>query len=272
VNINPTGCTTQQGMNRLAQSSQQLFQQLATGSGTVFRFKLTNTLAAGGAATANILKWNGSTFQVQSAGTVHDEEPGGYGRALSMMKDGVPDAMARTGHYSIIIMEKTIHTDITTTVNASAPTFRLARLSSGNQTLGATGTIAWGAFIEDGSGTFTMTGGLSTLNIPNTGWYRASLSFASLIGTGAAFGHPTYAEGPSQLQISLTTVSGSADSFPGTFSSLFAFEHKTLCQSAIFRVTTAPATFNVQYQLDNTFFTGWQFTGGLWSTEYIKGL
>ncbi len=105
IGINPTMCNTgQQGLNRLAQSVLNIFNQISQGVGGILRFRLSSPLTIGGSAAAQILRFDGS-FTPQTGGVVHDEEiaPGYWSGAVGdegwcTARDG------QSGHYSIIFM------------------------------------------------------------------------------------------------------------------------------------------------------------------------
>ena len=75
--INPTVCSGDQGLNKLAMATKKAIEQLAKGVGTVLRFKLTSTLTPGGSGTAEIQEFDGGGYSRQRDGVIHDEEPGG---------------------------------------------------------------------------------------------------------------------------------------------------------------------------------------------------
>jgi hypothetical protein len=104
IGIPGSFCEGAQGLNRLAQAVRNNFVKMSRGTGTLFRFKLTEALTAGSHAAASIESWNGSAYANQRDGTVYDEEPGGAWSGVVGDEGWCTGRDNTDGQFSIILM------------------------------------------------------------------------------------------------------------------------------------------------------------------------
>jgi hypothetical protein len=187
-----------------------------------------------------------------------------------MMRAGVPDAMARTGHYSIIMMEKAIHQDIINTAttivnqNVSTPKFFRAVGVFGSATSG--NASSWSTFSDSGSGLFSYTGGSPTIDILATGYYRYSGHIQRLLGSGGT-------STPTAPILSSAGVGFSGADF-SNFLQFSTWKNASFgfTLAGIVRLISAPSTVTIQYDLSAGDYTSATVQGGQLDVEFLKAL
>ena len=274
--INPTVCSGDQGLNKLAMATKKAIEQLAKGVGTVLRFKLTSTLTPGGSGTAEIQEFDGGGYSRQRDGVIHDEEPGGLWEGFVGDEGWCTGRAGEQGRFSIVWMEHitTAYPEPTESANTFITNLivngvgsKWIKRSSGIATFGSiSATMTWtGTAYDDGSGAFTASSGTIT-HVSTVGWYRHTLMLSGVSGTGSAGPNPAPAL-PEPITVNLR---GPGIVPKGARSKIYYLSETQLIQTALIYVDVGSLDLYVEIDLASSYFTGISVLAGDWCLELVR--